>query len=107
MCRHIRIDHAHQAPRHALLGNPLAVVDAEDLHALVVREVGEELRRDEEVLPAVLAAGDLDEGLVYGALGAAVHTLVDLVDEGEGRTDVFGEGHEVEDRGQGSFLSEK
>jgi hypothetical protein len=41
---------------------------------------------------------------VQHALGALVHTLVDLIDERERRARLLGEGHEVQDGGQGTFL---
>ena len=71
----VGVDHVHEVTGHAVLGKPLAVVYAENLHALVVREVWKQLGRNEEILAAIGFAGDLDEGVVYGAFGAAVHTL--------------------------------
>lgn len=59
--------------------------DAEDAHAGVVAEAGEEFGGDEEVLAGVLAAGDLDHALVHHALVARVHALVDLVHHPERR----------------------
>lgn len=75
---HVGIDHVHEVARHAGFGQPLAVVDAEDLHALVVVEVGEQLGRDEEVLAGFGLACHLDEGVVHGTLRATVHTLFKL-----------------------------
>lgn len=55
-------------------------------------------------LSDVVLAGRLDEGVVDFALDRAIHTLVDLVDEGERSFADFGERHEVHDRRESSFL---
>lgn len=72
------VDHAHHVPTKVSLGDPLSVVDAEDLHALVVVEVRKELGRDEEILSAVGLAGDVDEGVVYCPFRTLVHALQEL-----------------------------
>jgi len=41
---------------------------------------------------------------VHVALDTLVHSLVDLVDEGEGGLGEFGERHEVHDGGEGTLL---
>lgn len=79
----------------------LAGGDAEDAHAGVVAQAGEELGGDEEVLGGVLAAGDLDHALVDHALVARVHALVDLVDDAERRLRHRLQRHQVEDRRDG------
>lgn len=103
MLLNIDVDQAHHVPAH-VVGQPLAVVDAEDLHALVIEKVGQQLGRDEEVLARVGLAGDVDERVVHRALGAGVHALVDLVDEREGRACVLRQAHEVQDRRERTFL---
>ena len=70
-CDHV----VHVATCRRVFRQPLAVVDAEDLHTLVVLEVGQQLGRDEEVLCALRLAGNLHHGVVHHALGALVHTL--------------------------------
>ena len=67
------------------------------LHTAIVFETGQQLGRDEEVLTGVLFAGDIDHALVHHALVARVHSLVDFVDEAEGRLCQRLKGHEVED----------
>lgn len=95
-------------------GHVLARGDAEDAHAALVGEVVEQFGGDEEVLgasPALArrpvffffsfgmlseglgllghavedAAGDADHTFVDEAFVAGIHTLVDLVDDAEGR----------------------
>ena len=73
---HVGINHAHHITTGTVFWQPLAVVDAEDAHALVVVQIGEELGRDEEVLATVRLAGDLDERVMHSALGTLVHTLL-------------------------------
>jgi hypothetical protein len=53
----------------------------------------------------VLATGNLDHALVYHALVAGVHALVNLVDDAEGRLGEGLEGHEEEDGGNGAFAA--
>ncbi len=91
-------DEAAEVEAAALAGDVLARGDAEDAHALVVAQAGEQLGRDEEVLARVLAAGDLDHALVHHALVARVHALVDLVDDAERRLRHRLQRHQVEDR---------
>lgn len=86
-------------------GHVLARGDAEDAHALVVAQAGEQLGRDEEVLRRVLAAGDLDHALVHHALVARVHALVDLVDDAERRLRHRLQRHQVEDGRHGALAA--
>lgn len=79
-------NHAHHVSARVLFRKPLAIAHAEDLHALVILEVRKQLRRDKEVLPALCAARHFDKGVMHSAFVARVHTLVDLVDEREGRS---------------------
>jgi len=58
------IDHAHHVSVRALTLNvmievhPNTIVDAKDLHTLVIVEGREEFGRDEEVLSAIRGTGD-------------------------------------------------
>jgi len=60
--------------------------------------------REKDALPDVVAAGRLDEHLVHVALGALVHALVDLVDEGERRAGELGEREQVRHGRQSALL---
>lgn len=61
-------------------------------------------RQEKDALPDVVAACRLDEHLVHVALGALVHALVDLVDEGERRACELGEREQVRHGRQGALL---
>jgi len=114
-------------PQAELLGEPRRDVDDEDLHLGVVHEVGKELGGEEEVsvgeeederrkkvrkgrkkdaLPDAILARSLNQHLVHRTLGTLIHTLVDLVDEGEGSAGEFGESEKVGDGREGAFLRE-
>ena len=70
----------------------------------MIRKVGKQLGRDEEVLAAVGLAGDVDERVVDGTFGAGVHALVDLINEGERCARELRQAHKVEDGSQGPLL---
>lgn len=99
------LDAAREVKLSALVWHVLATRDAQDLHALVVPQAGEQLRRDEEVLRRVLVASDLDHALVHHALVARVHALIYLVDHAEGSLSHRLERHEVEDGGYGALAA--
>lgn len=71
----IVIDHAHHIAEAAFFRKPFTVVNAEDPHALMIVEVGKKLRRNKEVLRAVLFAGHVDHGVVDVPFGSLIHTL--------------------------------
>ena len=98
------VDKAHHIAHAGFLSEPLPIVDAENPHALMIVEVGQELRRDKEILSAVGLTCDFDQRVVHCALSALVHALVDLVDEGERSACFLSETHEVEYGGQRTFL---
>jgi hypothetical protein len=68
-------DHLHHGATDTLCRKPFTVVDAQDLHALVVCEVRKKLRGNEEVLAAFALAGCLDELVVNDTLSALIHAL--------------------------------
>ena len=56
---HVGINHAHHITTGTVFWQPLAVVDAKDLHALVVAKTGEQFRGNQEILSSVCFAGDV------------------------------------------------
>jgi len=72
---HKSFDHVHHVAQIPLLREPLSVVNAKDLHALVVFQVRKKFRRDEEVLSTIGLASDLHHRIVDIAFRALVHTL--------------------------------
>jgi hypothetical protein len=58
---------------------PIAIVDDEHRHILVIGQVGKKLGRDEEVLAAVFSAGNLDKFVVNSTFILDIHALKKLV----------------------------
>ena len=101
----VGVDHVVHVAEVLLVRQPLAVVDAENLHPLVVVKVAQELGRDQEVLAAVLLASNVHQRVVHKPLRALVHALVDLVHEREWCPSLFSQRHEIHDRRQRAFAS--
>ena len=119
------INHAHHVAIELLrfIRQPLAVAHAKHLHSLMVFEIREQLRSDEEVLPAVWLASDIDKGIVNCTLILRIHTLSRLVRKAqtyEGGSDLVDfiyqrkrsssklrQAHEVHDGREGSFLHQR
>lgn len=79
--------------------------DAQDSHAFIIPQTGQELGRDQEVLTRVFAAGDLNHALVDHTLVARVHALVDLVHDAERGLCHRLQRHEVEDSGYSTLAT--
>jgi len=65
LCLHISLDHIHRIPKVLILGQPLPIIHAQNIHALVIVQVWEQLGRDEEVLRAFWPACNLYHRTVY------------------------------------------
>lgn len=101
---YIGVDHTHHVAAGVVIREPFAVINAEDLHALVITKVGKQLRGDEEVLPSIRFTGDVHQRVMSSPLIRHVHTLIDLVDKTEGSFGVSGQAHEVQDGGERALL---
>lgn len=116
------LNHAQHVPEPVVLGQPLAIIDAKHLHALMVHQIRQQLGRDQEVLPDITVARNVDKLVVNSTFSSLIHTLtyksgqivfpgkratylIDLVHEGERRPSLLRQTHEVQDRGERSFLT--
>lgn len=70
-----RLNHVHHITQAPFLREPLPVVDAQNLHALVVLQVRKKFGSDEEVLGTVVLACDFDHVVMNHPFSALVHAL--------------------------------
>jgi len=69
------IDHRHHVAQSRFLRKPLSVIDAQDLHPLMVLEVRKQFWRDEEILRALRITCHLYHIVMHCPLRTLIHTL--------------------------------
>lgn len=106
--RHKRLLNPQTLPKiklRPILGHVLPTSNTKHPHLGIIPQIRKQLRRDEEVLASMLATSNLHHALVDHAFVAGVHSLVDFVDDAEGRLGHGLEGHEEEDCGDGALAA--
>lgn len=83
----------------------LARINNVDFHLGVELEASQKLWCDKEILTCAFLARNVDHAFMYHALIPRVHTLIDFVNDTEGRLGEILQGHQVEDRGDGTFAT--
>lgn len=69
------LNHVHHIAEPVIIRQPFTIVDAEHLHAFMIHQVRQQLWRNQEVLPNVAVACNIDELVVHCAFSSLIHTL--------------------------------
>lgn len=74
------LDHLSHIPdaRRRWFRKPFTIIHAKNLHVLMISQERQQLGRNQEVLPALGVASDLDELIMDGTFVSLIHALIIL-----------------------------